>query len=95
MRYSFAGDVRSEYAGLSYEEAATEAHALISKSRGLFASFTELCELYAVMQQAHKAEDDDARWQEAFEFGPVIAERNARPMEDMRKLYPTASDETA
>lgn len=93
MRYRYEGDVRSEYAGLSYEEAATEAHALISKSRGLFMSFQDICELYAVMQQAHKAEDDEKRWQEAFEFGPALAERNSRVMDDMRKLYP--ADETA
>lgn len=95
MRYSYQGEVRPEYANLSYEEAATKAHKLISRSRGVFATFKEICELYAVMQASPNAEAiPETEWQEDFDFSGQVSQRNSRPMEDLRKLYPAASDET-
>ncbi len=95
MRYSYQGEVRPEYASLSYEEAATRAHKLISRSRGVFGTFREICELYTVMQAAPQPVHAPDQWQEDFDFSGPVSQRNVRPMEDLKKLYSPAPDETA
>lgn len=95
MRYSYQGEVRLEYASLSYEEAATKAHKLISRSKGVFGTFREIVELYTVMQAAARPVLAADEWQEDFDFSGPVSQRNARPMEDLSKLYPASFDETA